>query len=222
MSEIIPPNWTPQEKAIAGSTERVSQIPIRIRELWSPQECPLDLLPWLAWALHVDSWDAAWPEQKKRNVVSASIEVHRKKGTIGALKRALQAVGYEVHIDERTGEPYTFRLQVDISNGGGNAVPYGEIERIALESKNVRSHLAGIDALMKTDVAAYITAATVTGIDTMILPFMVRELVARPGLYVAVAEHTDDTARIYPIFSSMIEAAGRFYASGIANIEIQV
>lgn len=222
MSALIPPNWTPQERSLATTAERASQIPIRIKEVWSPWECPLDLLPWLAWALHVDSWEAGWSERKKRAVVAASIEVHRKKGTIGALRRALQALGYEVHVDERTGVPYTFRLQVNVSEHGGNAIAYQEIERVAQETKNVRSHLIGIDALMETEAVTHIGAVTVTGVDTEVLPFMVRELVAEAGLFIAIAEHTEDIARIFPIFSSMIESSGRFFAAGIVNIEIQI
>ncbi|HWL51347.1 MAG TPA: phage tail protein I [Chthoniobacteraceae bacterium] len=220
MSDLTPPNWTLQERALAASTARATVVPVRVREVWSPQTCPLDLLPWLAWALHVDSWDAAWPEQIKRNVVAASIEIHRRKGTIGALKRALQAVGYEVHIDEATGVPYTFRLQVDVTGGGGSEELYSRVEKIALENKNVRSHLLGVDALMKAEGNAYVSSAVVTGEDTSVYPLLVRELSAMPGLYVAAVEHTQDFLRVFPLFSSMLEASANASVSGLVRIEI--
>jgi phage tail P2-like protein len=44
-----------------------------------------------------------WTEAQKRAVIAASVATHKRKGTIGALKRALAALGYEVVVDEDTG-----------------------------------------------------------------------------------------------------------------------
>jgi len=48
----------------------------------------------LAWAHSLDEWDESWPEETKRAAVQSSISVHRKKGTLGAVRRALAAAGY--------------------------------------------------------------------------------------------------------------------------------
>lgn len=144
MPDLLPPNATPQERALSLATDRLPDVPIRT--LWSPQTCPEAQLPWLAWALSVDEWDSTWPVETKRQVIAASVEQHRQKGTIGALRRALQKLGYEVIIDERTGTAYTFRLRVRLREGqsAGGAVTTEatlKAQQIALRTKNARSSM---------------------------------------------------------------------------------
>jgi len=149
MSDLLPPNATPQERAISRSVDRA--VPVPVRTLWNPATCPEGILPWLAWSLSVDEWDASWPVDQKRAAVAASIETHRRKGTIGALRRALQALGYEVEIDEKTGDAYTFRLlfKVGAGSAGGALIDAAitEATAIALRQKNARSALAGTQYL---------------------------------------------------------------------------
>jgi phage tail P2-like protein len=77
-----------------------------IRCLQQPDECPLNLLPWLAYALSVDAWDDDWTEQVKRDVISQSVAIHRKKGTLGAVKSAIRAIGInDFEIKERSDNP---------------------------------------------------------------------------------------------------------------------
>lgn len=144
MPDLLPPNATPQERAISLVTDRLPDVPIK--HLWSPQTCPAGILPWLGWALSVDDWDPTWPEQTQRNVIAASIENHRRKGTIGALRQALSRIGYEVEINEQTGVAYTFALRMKLGPGetAGGAVAENARQRIiqtALSAKNVRSEL---------------------------------------------------------------------------------
>ena len=89
-ASLLPPNATPQERALdLAPAAHLGAIPRPISRLWNPQTCPAALLPWLAWALSVDEWDADWPEQIRRDVIAGSIGLHRVKGTLAALKRAL-------------------------------------------------------------------------------------------------------------------------------------
>ena len=53
--DLLPANATPLERALAETTARLSDVAVPIRDLWSPENCPTELLPWLAWALSVDS-----------------------------------------------------------------------------------------------------------------------------------------------------------------------
>jgi phage tail P2-like protein len=92
------------ERAIEQVSIRAADFPDLIRQLWSPGACPIDILPWLAWSFSVDEWDAGWPEDRKREVTSQSVWVHRHKGTIGAVKRAVAAAGFgDAIIQERKG-----------------------------------------------------------------------------------------------------------------------
>ena len=112
---LLPPNATAQERALEKAISKISDIPVPIRDVWNPWKCPDKLLPWLAWALSVDEWNADWTEEQKRRTIAASVEVHRKKGTIGAVRKALESFGLSNAIQEwwqmtPRGKPYTFKL----------------------------------------------------------------------------------------------------------------
>lgn len=90
-TDLLPPGSTPLEHAIARACAPMAEISVDIPSLWNPWKCPAPLLPWLAWALSVDTWDSQWSELTKREVIAASVEVHRHKGTIGSVRRAIAA-----------------------------------------------------------------------------------------------------------------------------------
>lgn len=93
---LLPPSATAAERALSMSTERAALDggELWIGYLWRPWDCPAGLLPWLAWAVAVDEWDAAWPEGVKRAVVAGSIERHRRRGTVWSVRETLIAAGY--------------------------------------------------------------------------------------------------------------------------------
>src|SRR5690348_8371423 len=141
---LLPPNATAQERALSETIARVSDVPVPVREMYRADVISEDLLPWLAWAFSVDEWDTNWTADQKRAAVQSSVYVHQHKGTIGALRQALDALGYTIETQEwfqltPQGDPYTFGLLVVIDGGGG--VPTEEgwdyIERVALAAKNV-------------------------------------------------------------------------------------
>lgn len=101
MSNLLPPNTPALVHAFDGiSAERIDAIPLPLRDLWNPWVCPIELLPWLAWALSVDEWEENWPEQVKRQVVAKSIQVHLHKGTYGAVEDAIAVLGIRVDLSE--------------------------------------------------------------------------------------------------------------------------
>ena len=93
---LLPPNATPFEVAVAQTYRRLSDVPTPIRLVWQPWQCPVDLLPWLAWTLSVDVWDDGWSEERKRHVIASAFELHRLKGTAAGLKRHVRLVDSEV------------------------------------------------------------------------------------------------------------------------------
>jgi phage tail P2-like protein len=169
MADLLPHNATDQERALSESVERAARVAAPIKHLWNPQTCPLAVLPWLAWSLSVDEWNPDWTEAQKRAAIANAIEIHRQKGTIGALKKALESLGYETEIDEDTGAAYTFRLLIDASNGITESV-YQEAEAIAERTKNVRSHLAQVAGFSKSAGAVAILSATISGEETQVSP----------------------------------------------------
>lgn len=119
MSSLLPNNATPQEVALDLATARIGNVDVPIRTLWDPENCPADILPWLAWALSIDVWDNSAPVAVKREIVRQSLEVHRRKGTVGAVKRALAATGTPVEIVEwwqDAATVHTFKVDVDVAD----------------------------------------------------------------------------------------------------------
>jgi phage tail P2-like protein len=91
---LLPPNATPVERGFEAAGARITALPVPVRDTWNPATCPATLLPWLAWALSVDNWDPTWTEGQQRAVIAASVAVHRRKGTVAAVREALAAAGY--------------------------------------------------------------------------------------------------------------------------------
>lgn len=93
---LLPLNASKPEIAYATLARDIEDIDTPLRQLWKPYEIRADLLPWLAWTLSVDHWDDDWSEERKRAVVANSIAVHRKKGTLWAIKHNVEYVDGEV------------------------------------------------------------------------------------------------------------------------------
>ncbi len=91
---ILPPSSTDFEGAVEAATARIGAVPVPNAALWNAQNCPAAFLPWLAFALSVDDWNPDWPEATKRAVIAASVSVHRRKGTVGAIRQAMIAADY--------------------------------------------------------------------------------------------------------------------------------
>lgn len=105
-ASLLPPNASPLERAlVATAAARLAQLdPSVITRLRDPATCPVELLPWLAWAHAVDEWSDDWPEETRRAVIAASIAVHRSRGTVASVRRVIVAFGVrpeDIEIHER-------------------------------------------------------------------------------------------------------------------------
>ena len=90
-TSLLPINAAGLLRDLEQVGNKILDLEIANNLVCNPDKVPENILPWLAWALSVDDWSDNWPEEIRRNVIKASVEIHRRKGTIGALKRALQA-----------------------------------------------------------------------------------------------------------------------------------
>lgn len=167
MSDLLPPNATDQERALSSAINR--PVPVVVREMWNPDTCPASLLPWLAWSLSVDAWDFQWTDAQKRGAIKASVAVHKRKGTIGALLTALDSLGYDMSVTEwyrktPMGAPYTFRIDLKVDQVGiPTSAAYERIVEVAQTVKNLRSHLEGVDIRALTRATEYVAARCFMG-----------------------------------------------------------
>ena len=143
---LLPINATTAELATEQATARVGDVPVLARGMQDPDECPPALLPWLAWAFSVDDWDPTWSTNQKRQTIAKSAAVHQHKGTIGAVRNAIAALGIEAQVQEwfaqlPAGAPYTFRLLLDADQTGIPLEMLNKLLDIVNSTKNLRSHL---------------------------------------------------------------------------------
>ena len=96
---LLPPTATPLAKALDILEERLFRLPVEMISK-NPQTVDTRLLDHLAWEESVDVWDFDWPDDVKRNVIAASAEVHRFKGTPHAIKLALAAFDVDTELLE--------------------------------------------------------------------------------------------------------------------------
>lgn len=189
---------------MAEAVARMSDVPILVRESWNPDTCPAELLPWLAWAFSVDEWDTTWTEQEKRDVIKASVQVHKHKGTIGALDRALKPLGYLIEVVEwwemtPPGAPYTFSVVMGTGSKPVTADLYDKAERIVLTYKNLRSHLIALTIKADVKGTAYAGAAILDGMETNVYPYSVSEIETSGQLYFASASYDATSTSVYPL-----------------------
>lgn len=104
MMHLLPPNASALERAIAATGAGIDTLPVAVRDTWNPTTCPPGLLPWLAWALAVDEWDEAWSDAVKRAVIADAVELHRHRGTVWSLKKALAPLGMAVDVIDQAGQ----------------------------------------------------------------------------------------------------------------------
>ena len=154
------------EQRAATACAVISDLSVPLRDLWNPWKCPATFLPYLAWAFSVDSWDENWSEQDKRAVISESFWLHQRKGTIGALRRVVEKMGYSMSIEEwwKFADPAgTFRLEVDVNDINLTSKMLDELIRLVNISKPVSRHMAqfNIAARVKGDI--YVGASLCCG-----------------------------------------------------------
>ena len=101
---ILPPNATQAELACERGIAATRPDLTPVAALMNPDTCPKHLLPWLAWSLSVDFWDGGWSEDTKRASIREAVGIHRVKGTLQSVRRALKAAGYgDATVVERYG-----------------------------------------------------------------------------------------------------------------------
>lgn len=119
---LLPANSKPLEHALASATAKLEPIPVPFNDIWDVDKAPDSFLPFLAYAWSVDEWNDNWSVATQRSVIKNSVWVHQRKGTLGAVKRALAAIGYDATVVEwfqksPRGTPGTFSIEVHPTGG---------------------------------------------------------------------------------------------------------
>lgn len=198
-NDLLPTGSSPLERAAATALAEIERIPVPIRQLWQPDKCPVHLLPYLAWAFSVDRWDINWPEKAKREAIKSAMFIHQHKGTIGALRRVVEPLGYLIRVIEwwQTGDaPGTFRLDIGVNENGITEEMFFELEALIEGAKPVSRHLKGLAIELKSTGTFYTPAANFDGEMTTVYPYTPTEITASGMSVQGMAIHLIDTVEV--------------------------
>ncbi len=144
-SSLLPPGSSALERRLAQACSGISDLSVPLRDLWNPWKCPVKFLPYLAWAFSVDRWEETWSEKEKRQAVSDAFWIHQRKGTVAAVRRVIETLGYSMTLQEwwEVADPAgTFRLEIDLNDIGITESMIKELERIIGDAKPVSRHIS--------------------------------------------------------------------------------
>jgi len=202
MTSLLPPNASELERNAAEALAQLQRVPVPLRTLWNPDTCPVELLPYLAWAFSVDRWSSAWPESAKRAAIRAAYFIHAHKGTIGALRRVVEPLGYLIEVQEwweeaPLGVPGTFRLLVGVLDTGITEEMYQELTWLIDDAKPISRHLVGLAIGLDVAGTEYIGVALTDGDELTVYPPAPRDIEVGGTLAWGAREHVIDHMDIY-------------------------
>lgn len=200
---MLPANSTPLERALATAFADVQDVPVPLRTLRRAETCPPELLTWLAWERSVDRWDDRWSVETKRKALNNSFFIHKKKGTIGALRRVVEPLGYLLEVTEwwqmsPRGRRGTFTLSIGVLETGITEPMYRELERLIDDAKRLSQHLTGLAIAAEVRAAANYCVAAYDGDVMTVYPYQPDDIEVFVTPLAALADHTTDTLTVYP------------------------
>lgn len=161
------------EQRAAEACAVISDLSVPLRDLWNPWRCPVKFLPYLAWAFSVDRWEETWSEKEKRQAVSDAFWIHQRKGTVAAVRRVIETLGYSMTLQEwwEVADPTgTFRLEVDLNDIGITESMIKELERIIGDAKPVSRHISQLTLSASADGTVHIGSAMIDGEEITVYP----------------------------------------------------
>lgn len=202
-SPLLPPSATELEHRAALACADAEALPLPIRALWNPDTCPAHLLPYLAWSRSVDRWDPNWPEATKRKVIKSAWAIHKRKGTIGAIRRAVEPLGYLIEVREwfeetPPAQPGTFKLRVGVLETGITDAMYPELVRIIDDTKPLTRHMTGLEISLESRGRVHVGAVAYLGDELTVYPWTPEDIEVACQIGPAGADHTIDTLTIHP------------------------
>ena len=210
---IVPPALTHDPAMMARAAADAEALAARLAEIDRVRiisnidaldETVLDIL---ARDFKVDWYDPGYSLEEKRRTVKSSWRVHKTLGTKAAVETAISAIYPHTKVLEwweYGGEPYHFRLDINITNDHIDS----DKQRRVLERlnfyKNLRSHNDGVTYFVEAEPAIAKAASSTPSLnETIHVPLALPVPIIRPtasaragvitGLWESAAVHIDLT-----------------------------
>jgi len=196
---LLPPNASRLERVAARVCSTLGEVRVPLRQLWDPYSCPVELLPYLAWAFSVDRWDENWPQTTKRKTIADAYFLHRYKGTIGAIRRVVEPFGRFIRVNEWwdiNSIPGTFTLDIGVEDQGINEKTFQELERLVADVKPCSRHMVGLSLHLQTTGIIHVGASAYLGDTLTVYPYSPETILVGGAEYVGSAIHLIDTVEI--------------------------
>ena len=159
------------------------------------------LLDILAYDFKVDWWDADYSLEEKRRTLKDSWRVHKLLGTKAAVEMAISAIYPRTTVLEwweYGGEPYHFRLDINITNDSIDSVKQRRVLERLEYYKSLRSHNDGVTYFVEAQPAIAKAVATVAALQetahvplTLPVPIIKPVAVARVGVVTGLWESAE-------------------------------
>ena len=156
------------------------------------------LLDILAYDFKVDWWDADYSLEEKRRTLKDSWRVHKLLGTKAAVEMAISAIYPRTTVLEwweYGGEPYHFRLDINITNDSIDSVKQRRVMERLEYYKSLRSHNDGVTYFVEAAPAIAKAVTTVAAMQetahvplTLPVPIIKPVAVARVGVVTGLWE----------------------------------
>ena len=172
-------------------------------------ELPEWLLDILAYDFHCDWYDTKYPIETKRRIIKTNVPMHKRLGTLYAVRTALENVYNTARVEEwfdYGGEPYMFKVRVNIGTEGLTESTTQEIEAKMKFYKNLRSHCEGIFYQLDAEKAT-IRAAPVLkyGGGIKVKPLLAENIEGKATKNAQAAFMDGATIKVKPLLPTAIE-----------------
>lgn len=166
---IVPPALTHDPAMMARAAADAEALAARLAEIDRVRiisnidaldETVLDIL---ARDFKVDWWDPEYSIEEKRRTLKGSWRVHKILGTKAAVETAIRAIYPLTTVEEwfeYGGEPYHFRLDINITNDSIDSVKQCRVLERLNFYKSLRSHNDGVTYFVEAGAASIKTGTT--------------------------------------------------------------
>lgn len=203
---LLPPPLAGDERfrALGRIAARISDIDLSPLLVYLVDTVNATALPHLAEQLHLlgEGWQFARDDDERRRLLKRAVELHRYKGTRWAIQQVLETLALSGQISEwfeYGGQPYHFRINVDLATRGIDEATFDALVALITEYKNVRSHLELLSlSLVNRSQVPSIAATTLGGEIATVYPYQLTEINQNSLLRVGIAHWSVETITVYP------------------------